>query len=208
MKTPNSTGPTKLIALLSSVAILAAISGLSYRAGSELLLGQFFLLPVAIAAWYGGRVPAWAMAVTAWASWIWVNGHNMPHYVHENARYWNWAIMLMRLLVAGTVIAILREALDSSRRSLAEKEAALRALSESTAKLRSYEGQYQTICAWTNQIKDGDEWISFPDFLSRHLRANITHGISPEAAAKLKAEHQKLITPPGAAGEARLPNPP
>jgi K+-sensing histidine kinase KdpD len=207
MQMPDSPKPIRLIASIASVAVLAAIVTLAYRAGSELLIGQFFLLPVAIAAWYGGRVPAWAMAVTAWVSWIWVNAHIMPSYVHANARYWNWGIMLARLLVAGTVIAVLREALDSSRRNLAEKEAALRELSESTAKLRSYEGQYQTICAWTNQIKDGDEWISFPDFLSRHLRANVTHGISPEAAAKLKAEHKKSLSPPEGAGEARLPNP-
>jgi hypothetical protein len=79
---------------------------------------------------------------------------------------------------------------------LAEKEAALKSLSESTAELRAYEGQFQTICAWTNQIKDGEEWISFPEFLTRHLRAQITHGISPEAAAKLHSEHQKSIATP------------
>ena len=207
MQTSWSASSTRLIAFVASVMVLATVVSLEYEAGNEVLIGQFFLLPVVIAAWYGGRVPAWSMALAAWVSWIWVNGHNVPHYVHESARYLNWALMLARLLVAGTIIAVLREALDSSRRSLAEKEAALRELSESTAKLRSYEGQYQTICAWTNQIKDGDEWISFPDFLSRHLRANITHGISPEAAAKLKAEHQKTLSRPEGGNEARTPKP-
>jgi hypothetical protein len=188
----------RLAAFIASVASLAAIVGLEFEASNELVVGQFLLFPVAIAAWYGGRRPAWAMAGTAWVCWIWVNYRVVPHYLHENDRYWNFALILLRLLVAGTVLALLREALDSSRRNLAEKEAALKTLRESTAELRAYEGKFQTICAWTNQIKDGEEWISFPEFLTRHLRAQITHGISPEAAAKLHSEHQRSITPPEA----------
>lgn len=186
----------RVLAFVASVASLAVIVCVEYEASNELVVGQFLLVPVAIAAWFGGKRQAWLMAGVAWVSWIWVNYHNMPHYLHEGDRYVNWGLILTRLLIAGTIFAMLREALDSSRRNLAEKEAALKTLSESTAELRAYEGKFQTICAWTNQIKDGDEWISFPEFLTRHLRAQITHGISPEAAAKLHSEHQKTIAAP------------
>ncbi len=196
MRAPLSATSIRVLAFVASVVSLAAIVTVEYEASDELVVVQFLLVPVAIAAWFGGKRPAWLMAGVAWVSWIWVNYHNMPHYLHENDRYVNWALILTRLVIAGTIFAMLREALDSSRRNLAEKEAALRTLSESTAELRAYEGQFQTICAWTNQIKDGDEWISFPEFLTRHLRAQITHGISPEAAAKLHSEHQKTIATP------------
>jgi hypothetical protein len=193
---PLSAPSVRLVAFIASVASLAAIVAVEFEASDELVVGQFLLVPVAIAAWFGGKVQAWCMAGVAWVSWVWVNYHNMPHYLHENDRYVNWGLILTRLVIAGTIFAMLREALDSSRKNLAEKEAALKTLSESTAELRAYEGQFQTICAWTNQIKDGDEWISFPEFLTRHLRAQITHGISPEAAAKLHSEHQKTIASP------------
>jgi hypothetical protein len=178
----------KFKALAASSAALALITLLDYKAGYDLVFDHFFLLPVAIAAWYGGRRLAWGFAAVAWITWIVVNYCNGSHYLHESDRYWNWALVLIRLTVAATVIAVLREALISAKESLAEKEAALKALQDSTAKIRAYEGRFQTICAWTNQIKDGDEWISFSEFLSRHLGAQVTHGISPEAEAKFHAE--------------------
>jgi K+-sensing histidine kinase KdpD len=194
MESSSNTLLVKSLAFAASVVSLAVIVYFNYAAGNEVVIGQFLLVPVVIAAWYGGRLPAWTMAVVATISWIAVNNHNMPHYLNEHDRYLNWSLVLVRMLVAGTVTAVFREALDSSKRNLAEKEEALKTLRESTAELRAYEGQFQTICAWTNQIKDGDEWISFPEFLTRHLRAQITHGISPEAAAKLNSDHQKSIT--------------
>jgi K+-sensing histidine kinase KdpD len=184
----KSNATAKTIALVASVGALAAVAILDYNASRELVFDQFFLFPVVIAAWFGGRWSAWGMAVVAWAVWASVNYSNVPQYVHETDRYWNWALILFRFLVAGTIVAFLRDALASAKRNLAEKEAALKALQESTAKIRAYEGRFQTICAWTNQIKDGDEWISFPEFLSRHLHTQVTHGISPDAVAKLKTE--------------------
>ena len=175
-------------AIAASAGALAVVAILDYNASRELVFNQFFLIPVAIAAWFGGRWSAWAMAVVSCVVWILINNYNVPHYAHESYRYWNWALILFRFLVGGTLIAFLREAFVSAGRSLAEKEEALKALQESTAKIRAYEGRFQTICAWTNQIKDGDEWITFPEFLSRHLHTQVTHGISPDAVAKIKTE--------------------
>jgi hypothetical protein len=187
--TKNSFKLVDLIAVVASVGVLAVVAFLDYKAGNELVLDQFFLVPVVIAAWFGGRWGAWGLAAGAWITWILVNRMNVPHYLHESDRYLNWALVLARLTIAGTVVALLREALVSAKKSLAEKESALKALEESTAELRAYEGQFQTICAWTNQIKDGDEWISFSEFLSRHLRTQITHGISPDGIKIFNPKH-------------------
>jgi K+-sensing histidine kinase KdpD len=189
----------KLKSAAASVIVLGTIAFIDYKASNELVFDQFFLIPVAIAAWFGGRRAAWSMAVAASTAWIAVNYFVGHQYLHEYNRYWNSALVLIRLLIAGTVIAVFREALVSAKRNLAEKEAALEALQQSTAQIRSYEGRFQTICAWTNQIKDGDEWISFPKFLARHLNARVTHGISPEAAAALntgfKPDSTHLVPP-------------
>ena len=189
----------KLKSAAASVIVLGTIAFIDYKASNELVFDQFFLIPVAIAAWFGGRRAAWSMAVAASTAWVAVNYFVGHQYLHEYNRYWNSALVLIRLLIAGTVIAVFREALVSAKRNLAEKEAALEALQQSTAQIRSYEGRFQTICAWTNQIKDGDEWISFPKFLTRHLNARVTHGISPEAAAALntgfKPDSTHLVPP-------------
>jgi len=186
--TPQTTFPSKaFVALAAGLAALAAIALIDYQASNELVVDQFFLIPVAVAAWFGGKWPCWIVAVTTAVVWAAIDHINMPVYVHPDHRYWNWGLILIRFFVAGTVVTLLREALLASKKNLAEKESALRNLQESTAEIRAYEGQFQTICTWTNQIKDGDEWVSFPVFLSRHLHSRITHGISPAGAAKLGA---------------------
>lgn len=76
--------------------------------------------------------------------------------------------------------AQLREALELSKRMAEEKEAALLEIQEANAKLRELEGTFQTICAWTHRIKDDGEWISLEQYLERHLKVQLTHGISPE----------------------------
>jgi hypothetical protein len=177
----------RLKAFVASVFALAAVVFIAYFASDELAIEQFFLAPVVIAAWFGGRRAAWGMAAAASAAWLGVSYSAAHPYLHEYNRYWNLALIVIRLIVAGTVVAVFREALASAKKNLEEKEAALAALQKSTADFRSLEGRFQTICAWTNQIRDGDEWISFPEFLTRHLNATVTHGISPQATEELNA---------------------
>jgi len=76
--------------------------------------------------------------------------------------------------------AQLRDSLELSKRMAKEKEAALREAQAANAKLRELEGTFQTICAWTHRIKDDGEWITLEQFLERHLKVQLTHGISPE----------------------------
>jgi K+-sensing histidine kinase KdpD len=188
--------PRTAAVFAASLAALATIAFLDYQASNELVVDQFFLLPVAIAAWFGGKWPCWIMAVASSIVWLLINRLNVPVYLHPHHRYWNWALILFRILVAGTFVALLRDALASAKKNLAEKEAALLSLQQSTAEIRAYEGQFQTICTWTNQIKDGEEWVSFPVFLARHLHSRITHGISPAGAARLGAGLKRDSSPP------------
>jgi hypothetical protein len=46
-------------------------------------------------------------------------------------------------------------------------------------------GRLLTICAWTKQIKMGDQWISIEDYLTQYHNLRLTHGVSKEAADKL-----------------------
>jgi len=45
-----------------------------------------------------------------------------------------------------------------------------------------------TICAWTKKIKVGEKWLTMEEYLSSYLGLRLTHGISEEAAGKLKTE--------------------
>jgi CHASE3 domain sensor protein len=41
-----------------------------------------------------------------------------------------------------------------------------------------------TVCAWSKTIEHDGEWLSFEDYLQKRFGFNISHGISPEEAAK------------------------
>lgn len=48
--------------------------------------------------------------------------------------------------------------------------------------------QIATVCAWSKTIRDGNEWITFEEYLRRKFGMAITHGISREIANRLIAE--------------------
>lgn len=48
--------------------------------------------------------------------------------------------------------------------------------------------QFVTICAWTGQVKEGEDWIRLDEYLQRHFGLSVSHGVSREAAMKLMRE--------------------
>jgi CHASE3 domain sensor protein len=48
--------------------------------------------------------------------------------------------------------------------------------------------QFVTICAWTGQVKDGEDWIRLDEYLQRRFGLAVSHGVSREAAVKMMHE--------------------
>jgi CHASE3 domain sensor protein len=48
--------------------------------------------------------------------------------------------------------------------------------------------QFVTICAWTGQVKDGNDWIRLDEYLQRRFGLSVSHGVSREAALKMMRE--------------------
>jgi CHASE3 domain sensor protein len=55
--------------------------------------------------------------------------------------------------------------------------------------------QIVTVCAWTGQVKFGDEWIRLEDYLKRRFGVSVSHGLSKEAAEKMIQEIRHANTP-------------
>jgi methyl-accepting chemotaxis protein len=45
-----------------------------------------------------------------------------------------------------------------------------------------------TLCAWSKTVQDGDEWVSFEEYLHRRFGLRVTHGLSPSQLEKLAQE--------------------
>lgn len=52
-----------------------------------------------------------------------------------------------------------------------------------------------TLCAWTRKVRHGGEWLSVEKYLERRYGVLTTHGISPEAVARLEAEEEPQSVP-------------
>jgi hypothetical protein len=46
---------------------------------------------------------------------------------------------------------------------------------------------YVVLCGWCRRIRNEGEWLTFESFFAAH-RANTSHGLCPDCAAKLEAE--------------------
>ncbi|CAN5778547.1 hypothetical protein BH11GEM2_BH11GEM2_30400 [soil metagenome] len=52
------------------------------------------------------------------------------------------------------------------------------------------EKQLVTMCAWSNTVMHDGEWMTFSSYLERRFGLMTTHGISPDAMAKLEADDE------------------
>ncbi|HEV2319577.1 MAG TPA: CHASE3 domain-containing protein [Verrucomicrobiae bacterium] len=50
---------------------------------------------------------------------------------------------------------------------------------------------FVTICAWTGQVKDGDNWIRLDEYLQRRFGLSVSHGVSRDAALKMIREMEQ-----------------
>ena len=55
--------------------------------------------------------------------------------------------------------------------------------------------QFVTICAWTGQVRQGDQWVRLDEFLEKQFGISVSHSLSKEAAAKLRREIEELNPP-------------
>jgi hypothetical protein len=60
--------------------------------------------------------------------------------------------------------------------------------------------QIVTVCAWTGQVKHDGEWIRLDEYLKRRFGLSVTHGLSKEAAEKMKREIAELNRLKGSSG--------
>jgi septal ring factor EnvC (AmiA/AmiB activator) len=64
----------------------------------------------------------------------------------------------------------------------------LEELKQSTEQIRKLQNGLQVVCAWTKQIKVGEQWMTPDEFLTTQLHLKLSHGMSPEASLELEQE--------------------
>ena len=79
--------PAKRVAVAACGVLI--VGGLDYLTGYEVAMSLFYLGPVAIAAWYSGRLAGSAIAVLSCVSWFIADLGAGHEYLHPAIPFWN-----------------------------------------------------------------------------------------------------------------------
>lgn len=106
---------------MSAIALLAVsiLSWVEFRSGPEISFEILFLIPIALAGWFGGREPALLTAVAAAAMWF--AGELRWIEAGIGVRLWNSLTRLVVYTTEGWLVARLRERRDELRSLLMEE---------------------------------------------------------------------------------------
>jgi predicted signal transduction protein with EAL and GGDEF domain len=108
---------------LSPAAILASsgsgimiVAGIDYVTGSEVSMSLFYLGPIALATWYGGRRAGFAIAVISCLAWFLADQAAGGNYSTATIPVWNAFVRLGFFLITAHLLDALRESLASQHR--------------------------------------------------------------------------------------------
>jgi diguanylate cyclase (GGDEF)-like protein len=86
-----------------------------YLTGHELSVSIFYLVPVAIAAWYAARRDAIGIALLCCLSWGIADAATGHIYEHPTVFFWNALVRLGFFLICGLLLTALRDSLVAAR---------------------------------------------------------------------------------------------
>ena len=98
-------------------------------------------------------------------------------YLHKNGSI-VWGLLSVSLVCddAGKPLFFISQVQDiTARKESAEK------LARADAEVKRLRRGLLKVCAWTKRIEVDGRWISIEEFLSEHLKLQLTHGMSDEA---------------------------
>ncbi len=116
------------------IVVLALIGWLDYITGYELGFFIFYFIPVAIAAWYGGRMPGILNAILCAISWYLADLYTYHPYSKAYFIYWETFMRLASFLTTALTLARIRDMVLNEERLLAE-------LLEARCRLNALEGK-------------------------------------------------------------------
>ncbi|MBI4912988.1 MAG: DUF4118 domain-containing protein [Acidobacteria bacterium] len=172
---------TQFLSIAVSVALWGGLAWLDLSTGTRIRLGPVYALPVMLTSWNLGRT--WGIAAALFSALLW---HGIQVFVlHESGipfyRHWDMANGLLSFLAISYAVIWAKQIL------LRVEEANVH-LQEALEQVRTLEGMLP-ICAWCHKVRDDQGlWEQVESYVSKHSKAQWTHGICPSCAEKIKQE--------------------
>ncbi len=184
--TPRHSLPFHSIPLI--VASFILVVGLDCVSGRYAPMSWAYILPVYLTAQRFEISAVFSVGIlNALAAGI-VFSVNRDPATSAITSFWTAFTCLMLSLITGAAFYRLRLALAKQKSVNAELQNALAHLEGSTTGIRELQDGMQIVCAWTNRIKVGEEWLSPDEFMSSQLQMKLSHGMSPDAFEEMNRE--------------------
>ncbi len=94
-----------------SLLLIGLLGCTNYVIGTELSFSIFYLLPVAIAAWFGSSALSWTICLLSASTWLSVDLIHAKGYSHPAIPFWNATVRLGFFIVVAHLLQQLHEAL-------------------------------------------------------------------------------------------------
>lgn len=165
------------VGVLAFVALVAAVD---YAGGYELDVFVFYFLPVAVAAWSGSSISAYAVAVLCAFAWLAMDSLSGHVYQQPSNMWWNAGLRMLSFLLIAHDVARIRAHLDRERH----------ATQQATRELHTLCGLLP-ICASCKKIRDDHGyWRQLEHFIENHSDARFTHGLCKACADEMMREYE------------------
>jgi K+-sensing histidine kinase KdpD len=120
-----ATGKQRTRIKIASIVVLLFLGWLDYVTGYEFGFFIFYFIPVAIAAWYLGRMPALAMAFASAVCWYLADRMTHHPYPRPYFIYWETFARLLSFLTTAMTVSKIRENLHDRQKLREELDIAL-----------------------------------------------------------------------------------
>jgi len=173
-----------LLILGGCIVLLLLLGVLDYYTGYEVHFFVFYFIPIALLAWFEGRIAALFMAVASALTWCTADILSQHNYPSLMVFYWNSSIRFFTFVLAAILISKIRRDLDHEREL---NDALSRALSQ----VKQLSGLLP-VCASCKRIRnDKGYWEQIEVYVRDHSEADFSHGICPDCLKKLYPEYHE-----------------
>jgi len=97
-----------LVFTLCGILAVILVGILDTLAGHEFGFSPFYLIPITIAAFYGGKMPGMAVAFSATAAWYFAEAYAGRPYANSLAIYWNTGVRLLIFVIISLMLTRLK----------------------------------------------------------------------------------------------------
>lgn len=99
------------------LVITACVGAIDYITGPDYSLSVLYLIPVILAAWFGGKPSGGIVSIVAAAVWLLAELVGKKHHDHVTVLYWNDFMELLLFLIVSFIIAALKSSLEQEKLS-------------------------------------------------------------------------------------------